>query len=374
MEKGRIGARQLVVLIFLCAIGDMFQLYPSIVAAIARQDAWISALLGIIGGVAVTAVLLAASRVAPDLSLIEKCMSVFGYGPGVILSIWYLFYYLIVCSYLVREMGDFMTTQIFMSTPLPIVHLLIILLMLWAMKAGLESIGRSSEIVLPFFVVAAGILIVCLLPKLEFHHLKPIGEHGIMPILQASATGVLFPFGELCAFLMVLPYVNRQPHMVKEVLAMSFAVGLIFTIITTVSLCVLGSDLTAYSTYSMYILAQKINIGNFFQRIEALMAISYLITTFFKATVFFYAFIIGMAQLLRLKQKNVLILPSGFLIFGLAVLIAPDVTYYLKTLVTPWMFWDLTNGVVLPLILCAVFIAKRKWRNVFTPEKKNEGG
>ncbi|WP_219834156.1 endospore germination permease [Paenibacillus sp. R14(2021)] len=367
LEKGRIGVRQLVVLVFLCAVGDMFQLYPSVVASLAHQDAWISALLGIIGGVIVTAVLLLADRIASDLSLIETCIHVLGAVPGFVLSIWYLFYFVMVCSYLVREMGGFMTTEIFMSTPIQIVHLLLIMLILWGMKAGLEAIGRSGEIILPVFLLAAAILVVCLLPQMQFHYLKPVGEHGLAPIARGMVTGTSFPFGELSAVLMILPYVKRQPHLAREVLFGSIAAGLVFSVTTTVSLAVLGPNLTGYSTYSMYVLAQKINIGNFFQRIEALMAIAYLISTFFKAVLFFYAFTAGTAQLFRLRQIRPLYLPGGFLVFGLAMIIAPDVTYYLKTIVTPWMYWDLTNGLVLPLFLWLIYRIKRKWNDALTP-------
>ncbi|SFE59642.1 spore germination protein KB [Paenibacillus catalpae] len=361
LEKERLSSRQLVVLIFMCTVGDMFQLYPSLLASLAHQDAWISSLLGIIGGLFVIACLYAADRIYPDLSLIETCMKVLGVVPGFILSIWYLFYFLMVCSYLVREIGGFLTTQIFMSTPHNVVHLLIILLMLWAMKAGIEAIGRSSEIILPFFLMAAAILVLCVLPQVEFHRLKPVGEHGLLPIIHGMLTGFTFPFCEMSAFLMITPHVNRQPHLSRDVLFVTIAAGLIFSIITTVSLTVLGTNLTAYSTYSMYVLAQKISIGNFLQRIEVLMAITYLITTFFKVVIFFYAFTIGIAQLFKLKQKKPLYFPGGLLIFGLAFVIAPDVLYYLRTIVTPWMYWDLTNGVLIPLFISLVYIVKRKF-------------
>ncbi|MFU1798340.1 spore gernimation protein, partial [Paenibacillus azoreducens] len=88
---------------------------------------------------------------------------------------------------------------------------------------------------------------------------------------------------------------------------------------------------------------------------------AYLITTFFKAVVFFYAFTLGTGQLFRLKCKRILYLPGGMLVFAMAILFSGDAVYYLKTLVMPWMFWDLTNGAVVPLIFGAVYWIRKKW-------------
>ncbi|BFH63141.1 GerAB/ArcD/ProY family transporter [Paenibacillus azoreducens] len=361
LEKGRLATRQLVVLVFLCTVGDMFQLYPSDVASISRQDAWISALLTIVGGVVIIIILLIIARIQSDKSWIESCIKVLGKWPGTVISIWYLLYFWMVCAYLVREIGDFMTTEIFMTTPLLVVHFLIILLILWAVKAGLESIGRSSEIMLPMFLLAVFTLVVSLFPQIDLHHLKPIGEQGPKTIVRGTIVGTAFPFGELSVLLMLTPYVNKQPHWAKEVLLIVIAAGTLLSLTTAMSLLVLGIDLTAYSVYPMYVLAQKINIGNFFQRIEAIMAIAYLITTFFKAVVFFYAFTLGTGQLFRLKCKRILYLPGGMLVFAMAILFSGDAVYYLKTLVMPWMFWDLTNGAVVPLIFGAVYWIRKKW-------------
>ncbi|GED69974.1 germination protein GerKB [Brevibacillus reuszeri] len=360
MEKGRISVRQVVVLTFMFTLGDMLQLFPSIVSSDSQQDGWISAVIVMIAGVFVTAIILTTFQFAPGLTLIQSCLHAFGNVLGFVISIWYLFFLLIDCSYLVREIGGFMTTSIFITTPLPFVNLLIILLMLWAFKAGLEAMGRSAEILLPLLLIAITILIVSLLPQMNIHHFKPVGENGIVPILKSSLLGTAFSFGELFAFLMIFPYVKLGSNMNKEVLFGSFAAGLIFSIITAMCIGVIGPKLTAFSTYPMYTLAQKVNLGNFFQRIEAIMALAYLITTFFKALVVYYAFITGTVQLFRLKDRRSLFLPSGVLIFGLAVIIAPDVTYYLVELVTPWMFWDLTNGILIPLFLCLIYSIKQR--------------
>ncbi|WP_374955085.1 GerAB/ArcD/ProY family transporter [Paenibacillus sp. PCH8] len=99
---------------------------------------------------------------------------------------------------------------------------------------------------------------------------------------------------------------------------------------------------------------QKISIGNFFQRIEALMASAWLISTYFKAMVYLYAFTIGIAELFKLKRYEFLVLPSSMLVFGLANLVAPGVTFIIITVVPYWVDWDTTISILLPGILLLV--------------------
>lgn len=45
LEKGKIGSRQLMILVILYTLGDSILVIPSIVASEAEQDAWISGMI-----------------------------------------------------------------------------------------------------------------------------------------------------------------------------------------------------------------------------------------------------------------------------------------------------------------------------------------
>ncbi|WP_159081945.1 GerAB/ArcD/ProY family transporter [Paenibacillus sp. CAA11] len=361
MTDGNISVRQLGSLIFLCYIGDMILLFPSTIAGMAEQNAWISCLLGIPGGLAVIWLLLKVSSLYPEMSLVEMSRSTMGKWLGTAVSLWYMYYFLISSAYLVREMGDFMTTMIYIQTPLPVIHLLFVLVIVLALLVGLESIGRSSEIALPLFILFAAILIVCLAPKVDLHHLRPFGEGGMRSTLYGLLFTTGYSFGEMCVFLMILPSVRRKPHMNREILLITGLSSLLLCLIVFMSLSVMGASLTKLTVYPTYFLAQLINIGNFVQRIEAIMATAWLLTIFFKTVIYMYAFTKGCAQTFGLRNFHSLILPAGLLLFGLAMEVSPNVEYYLKTILPYWIGWDTTNGIILPLLLLIVYGVRKKW-------------
>ncbi|WP_280633372.1 GerAB/ArcD/ProY family transporter [Paenibacillus polymyxa] len=57
-KKERISVRQVTVLMFMCLIGDMLLIYPTMITHIAHQDAWISSILSIPLGLIIIYVLI----------------------------------------------------------------------------------------------------------------------------------------------------------------------------------------------------------------------------------------------------------------------------------------------------------------------------
>ncbi|MDQ0658646.1 GerAB/ArcD/ProY family transporter [Paenibacillus sp. W2I17] len=119
-------------------------------------------------------------------------------------------------------------------------------------------------------------------------------------------------------------------------------------------------------------MSQKISIGSFFERIEAIMASSWLISTYFKAMIYLYAFIVGCAELFKLKQYQILVLPASILIFGLANLISPSITFIVITIVPYWVDWDTTLGIILPGCLLLIQLLKSYRKSSVTPNNSSQ--
>ncbi|WP_258377509.1 GerAB/ArcD/ProY family transporter [Paenibacillus illinoisensis] len=147
---------------------------------------------------------------------------------------------------------------------------------------------------------------------------------------------------------------TRASHLKRDILLAALGGGILLSMLELVSLMVFGPILTQHGFYISYSLAQKINIGNFFERIEALMAISWLISTYFKSILYMFGFVLGIAQLFELKGYKPLILPSALLMFASAVLIGPNIVFYTNTVMPAWLDWNVTVSLIIPLFLLLV--------------------
>lgn len=372
LEQGRLGTRQLTTLIFMMVVGDMMLIYPSVITSYAKQDSWICAFIGVPLGMALMAMILKLCSMHPEKNLVQMARSILGFWPGTFFSCFYLFFFIIGASTHTREVGDFMTTQIFPYTPIRIIILMFVIVIAWGVSHGLEAMGRSSELLMPVVIVFIVVLAVCLLPQIDTRNLKPVSDTGVVSISQGILVSIIYPIGEVVPIMMILPYVAKQAHRTRDVIIAAGLGSLVLATLVTISLLVLGAFLTQHNIYASFVLSQKISIGSFFERIEAIMASSWLISTYFKAMIYLYAFIVGCAELFKLKQYQILVLPASILIFGLANLISPSITFIVITIVPYWVDWDTTLGIILPGCLLLIQLLKSYRKSSVTPNNSSQ--
>jgi spore germination protein KB len=362
IEKGRLTVRQLASLMFLCTIGEQILVFPSMITSYAQQDAWLSALLGVAGGFGILFIMLVTYKLHPRLNLIQNALRTLGPWIGALFSSFYLFYFLISTSTFIREIGDFMSTHILPESPLMVLHLAFMCALVWGLLTGLESIGKSAEVFLPLVVLFLLILTVCLIPRIHLANIQPVLSRGLLDPLKGFVAVLTYPYCELCIFMMIFPYTKNEPHLEKDILLAGTIGGLLLTLTLSMCLLVMGPWMTQHHWFASFNLSQKINIGNFMQRIEAFMASVWIIAVFFKTALFFYSFVLGIAHLFRLSSYRSLILPSSMLILAMSILIAPNEIFYLKVVIPYWIDWDLTCGIALPLVLILVHHMKSRFR------------
>jgi spore germination protein KB len=347
-------------------VGDMILIYPSLVTTLGKQDAWICSFLSQPIGLFIIWILYKLQQTYPELSLIEICKKLLGSWIGSVLSAGYLFYFAIGAAICIREVGDFMTTQIYLETPIRVILIMLICSLIWGLMKGFQTMGATSELLTPIVVIFIALLFVGLLPKIDVSNLQPILNISRVHLIETVVRGAFTSFGELLVLTMILPYVVSGPYLKRDMLLATFCGGILLSVLLLFSLLVMGPFMTQHNIYISYTLSQKINIGNFFERIEAFMATAWLIATYFKSLLYMFAFVIGLAQLFQLKTYKPLILPSSLLMFSLAILISPNVIFYTNTIMPAWVDWDMTCSFIIPLLLLLVH------RIRFGKDKKNQ--
>ncbi|XRD27050.1 GerAB/ArcD/ProY family transporter [Lysinibacillus fusiformis] len=68
-------------------------------------------------------------------------------------------------------------------------------------------------------------------------------------------------------------------------------------------------------------------MGNFLQRIEIIMAFMWIVSIFIRTFMYFYTTVVGIAQIMKLKDHRPLILPMGIIMVGLSQIVHPDIVH-----------------------------------------------
>ncbi|MBK5497336.1 GerAB/ArcD/ProY family transporter [Peribacillus sp. TH14] len=361
LEKGKIGSRQLTILVILYTVGDSILVIPSIVASEAKQNGWVSGIFSVaIAPLLVVFLYDALRKCYPDLTLVEYSQKILGKWLGIAISLLFISYFFITTATYLREIGDFMTSQIMPETPIQVIMFLFMSIVLMSARLGLEPLARSAEILFPFVVILLSSLMILLLPEIKFQNLQPVWEGGVKPVIRGSIPFIVFPFIEPVAVLMILPFVSQKDRIRKSLFVGQLLAGSVLIIITMLAILVLGVDLTAKEIYPSYKLAQKINITNFLTRLEAILAIIWFITIFIRFSLFFYVTVLGLAQTLKLQDYRPLVFPFGMILIVFTLIMAPNTVYYSNFISDIWPFYAMTFGFLLPLLLLTIAKVHKK--------------
>ncbi|WP_339272957.1 endospore germination permease [Paenibacillus sp. FSL W8-0187] len=374
MPVVKISLRQVSILTAMYTIGSAILIVPSGTANIAKQDAWIAALVGIGLGFIILAVQLQLSKKYPETNLMQLSEKLLGKWIGKTVNFLFLITLLLSGpASVLHEISDFMTIQMLPETPVQAIIFLFGALVVLGVRLGLEVLARSAEMLFPWFLLLFLSMSILLLSEIKWENALPVFESGAHPILQAAISFVSTAFLPHIVLMIIYPgAVNRPAEAYKAVYIGSlFGAGVLFTIIG-LAILVLGPDITARNLYPSYMLAKKINIGNFLQRIEAVMAVMWFITLFFRISLYFYAIAIGVSQIFNIKNYQPLVVPLGWILAAVSVFIYPNVPFKVEWDTKTWIPYTITIGFIFPLLLFCMH-GIRKMRSKKTKKSSKSG-
>ena len=229
-------------------------------------------------------------------------------------------FFILVGAYYLYDLADFIQSLL-PKTPTIVFSLLVIALGAFALKQGLETLARVAVIlIIPVVLLIA----VGIVPNL-FTIDQPI---ILMPLenWKHTVSGTIFQasvFGELLVLTMLLPAVNRPGSIVKPVF---ITIVLGWLVIVTLVFTLYGN----FNVYTTKVIFKLFELYRDVGRIESLFIFLWVTTFLIKVSVFLYAAVKGMSDVLGLKSHGPLVLPMAVLIAFLSLVLAPNYIYYIR--------------------------------------------
>jgi spore germination protein KB len=351
VENGKISVQQFALLVFTFTVGSSVLLVPSLLAGEAKQDGWIAGIVGMMIGLLFVLLYSMLGKRYPNMTIVQYSEVVFGKWIGKLAGGLLFFFFIILSATLLWDISNFMTTQVLAGTPIQMIYIIFILVVIMATRLGIEVLARTAEIFFPWILLFFLLIFVFTTPHIAIQKVQPVLENGLKPVFRGALLFSVIPFVQLSVFLMVIPSIKEMKKVKKSFMLGMLGGGSLLLIISTTALLVLGVDLTARNYFPSYMLAKKISIGGFLERIESFIAMMWFITIFFKLTICFYASSLIFSQVLELKDYRVVTLPLGMLIVVLGLIIFPNEAYASQFAMKTWPFYALTFGLLLPLLL-----------------------
>lgn len=330
LEDGRISALQTTGFLISIVLATALLFVPSVTAAYAGRDAWLSILpAGTIGA----GIGLMAARLAlrfPGETMIQYAPRLLGTIPGKIIGFLYVFYFFWAAYVILAEFHFLMGTAYLPRTP-AVVHMgVLMLLAVYLVTRGLEVYCRVNGLILPALVAAVLIIFFSSVKEIKLESFQPVLENGLPPVLL----GTLPPgawLAETAAVLMLVPYITRSERRdaTRAVLLAVFLVAIILELILVAVIGQLSATRTEVLLFPTFNLVRSIRFETLpiFERQDPLFMVIWIAGMLVKMGAFFYAGLLSLGQWLNLATYRPLAMPMAVLITALALQGFPNVIY-----------------------------------------------
>lgn len=353
LEKGKISCAQTIFLLMNVVGATAVMFLPDIVARQAGRDSWLSFAVAMLPAFFLLAIIYYLQNRFPGLNFIQYLTSAFGKIPGKIIGFFYLFFFIHTTTIIVQEFSELLNTTILPATPSIILQSLMLLLCAYSVRGGLEVLARTFEFLSAVIVVFLVTVLILSFREIELENLLPILEHGFSPVLLGAISPAAFQ-GEVILLAMIIPFLKNPANGIRcGFLAVVFlGVILIGNAVLITAVLGAGAAKIVFPTFDMIRI-----LGGTEVRVDALIIIIWFAGLFGKISLFYYAIVLGGAQLLNLKDFRPLVFPVGILLAAMTVQLVENTVELARYTEELWPLFAYVFEYILPsIMLCAIWI------------------
>ena len=374
MEKARIDRVQFFILLILFEMGTSLVTTFSISAG---KDAWLAILFGSLLGCLFFLMYYQLYQWFPEDSFTGYVKKILGKKLGTAVGYIYAIAALYISSRVLRVFGEVLLSSTYPETPLVIVHALMILVVIYAVNKGIETIARTAEltIVIVFILAIFGFVLIVLSGVMDIDRILPILENGFVPVLKTVVTETMnVPFGEVMIFTIIFPYLNNNRRMRIIGVGAMLLSGIMIAGTMLINILTLGFHVVEDSGFPLLATIQMISVADFIERLDVLFLIVLFIDVFSKLVLFFYFGLIGLTELFGLESHKQISYPIGMIVLFCSLTIATNYSEYAyQSINISARYFSFPLQVIIPLILLTIaFFKKRKQAGGKSPEKTEE--
>lgn len=332
------------------------------------QDVWISLLLAPVLAIPFLMVHGRLRSLYPGKDLFQLGHAMLGKIPGKVVAALMTWYSLHLCALVLRNYSEFVEISVMPETPQLPIALIMLLVVVYLLKSGIETMGKSSICMLPIVLFIILLTIVLSLNRMDFTRIMPILSHGIGPIVKSSYPMVSFPYLETVVFLCAIPGISKPYSPYKlYIYAVLIATASLLSI-SLRNLFLLGPQLVDSGYFPSYIAVKVIYLGDIISRIEGSIAMNFVLGGVLKTSVCLLAAAKGTAYLFGLRNYKQVLMPLGLLAVGLSSILYKN-SIEMYGFIKIYMYYAFPFQVIIPLLIWIVAEFKARKNR---PEKPSE--
>lgn len=320
MIKDKLTSPQVTMQLFAAMVGVGVLSLPGSVGAEAGTDSWIVIILsGLFAMLAVSLMAYLGNRF-PGHSIVQYAPILLGRFAGTIVLLAFLFYFLMFVGTVVRISAD--VTKLFLLDLTPVEMIIISMLCMssYLIMHGVNAMARFNEFIQPFTLILLLLVLTQTFRDTDFGRILPVMGDGLHPLIKAFPT-TFFAFLGFEILLFIHPFMEKPATARRAAWLSICAALLLYTLITVLSIAVLGAKEVTLVEYPTLTVIKNIEVpGAFIERLDSIMMMVWIPFAVTTIVMFHYCASLIASQLLRLQEHRVIALLLVPVVFLIAVL------------------------------------------------------
>lgn len=284
----------------------------------AQQNMWLSLFIGSIAGYVMILINVFFYKTFPRKNITEITTQLLGKFFGRLILLIMIALLIFQAVYTIKEYQIYLSVGFYQFTSPFVIIGFMMLVCAYASKKGIEVIGRSAQIILPFMLLFYLSVSLLITPEVSLSNMLPVLEKGVMPPIKGAILVVAW-FSEFFWISFCLTSLTDPP---KKILKYGF----LSVFLTTISLLVffvidigvLG-NYTGQTLYPTHLVERYIQIGTFIERVSAFFMSVWVLGMFIKLAFLCFVIIQSSSQLFHISNYRHLIIPIVIMIFFLSL-------------------------------------------------------
>ena len=317
----------------------------------AEQDVWIAIILGMIMAFIIYFVYARILTLFPGNGIYEVIGIVFGKVLGKIISLLYTWYAFFLGTLITIYFSQFIRIYALPETPDAVMTIVIPMVGVYAVKNGIETIGRSVGALFPIIILSMIAVTFLSVYLFDYSHIKPVLYNGLKPVLVNTFYIFIRPFAESVLLLAVYGSLRKKSSFYKVYFSGLIIGGTMVLLVTFRTLLIFGIHNMHFSTYSSYESIGLIEFGQSFQRIEGAVAAVFLVTGIFRGSICLYAAASGLAKVFNIQDYRSICAPIALLSSLYSLNLFSSVDELVEWNEKSYPFYAVPILVILPVII-----------------------
>ncbi|WP_226038322.1 GerAB/ArcD/ProY family transporter [Aquibacillus saliphilus] len=258
-------------------------------------------------------------------NLIQLIKKILGKHVGLFVS---LIIFLVAYSLLIvdaRNYADQIKILYFPESPTPIIQMIFLIVIFYGAKRGLQSIGTSTYITLPYLKISIILLALLIAQSIVWLRIFPIFGDGLgVLLLEGARRGSIF--ADL--FIVTIAYTAFSN---SKAFSKGLIFGSLFSWIEITIFFLLYTTVFDYNSidkraFLFHDITQYVNFGVFFTNVETFFMVFWLGAAFLRFIILIYLVSWILGETLNLDEFEPLIFPLTFFVFPLSLIAENTIT------------------------------------------------